>query len=193
MKNTWLIWVFVVGIIVTTLVALNYEGGKQTVPLSEIFPEEGKQAVDYEFVEAENQLSSLTDSVAKKGEEGRKEAGVQVASEKPLAPTSAASAPASAKTPTPPSGVSSGMATSAQKGRFTVQVAAFKEKSRAEKAVSQAKAKGYPAFMDQRTRQDGGLLYQIYVGRFDAKQEASAILMKLRQDYKDCFIKMLAN
>ncbi|MCA9399422.1 MAG: hypothetical protein KC618_06710, partial [Candidatus Omnitrophica bacterium] len=64
MKNSWLIWVFIAGVVITVLVAFNYQGSNnETVPLSEIFPEEQSYpvAADYEFAdETPDQVAETT-------------------------------------------------------------------------------------------------------------------------------------
>ena len=52
MKRTWLVWTLVGGVLVTVLIAFNYERGKEAVPLSEIFPGKGAlhNEVEYEFL-----------------------------------------------------------------------------------------------------------------------------------------------
>ena len=60
MKNSWLVWIFLVGVVVTVFIAFNYQGSKKAVPLSEIFPEdETPMDVEYEFVgKEEPQITS---------------------------------------------------------------------------------------------------------------------------------------
>lgn len=54
MKNGWLFWVFIVGVVVTVFISFNYEGSKTAVPLSEIFPEDQELAqVEYEFIDSD--------------------------------------------------------------------------------------------------------------------------------------------
>lgn len=206
MKNKWMVWFVVVGILITILIAFNYEGGRRAVPLSEIFPEEQAQPVEYEFFEADNKLASMID-------DSRAKEPAQTPAPKVVEPkavtAAAASAPASAAgsvapasstiSPKSSSGapvVSSAVAPKPQTTptrTFTIQVASFKDKDKAEKALTQVKEKGYPAYIDPKSRQEGGFWYQICVGKFNVKQEANDLLGKIQQDYKDSFIKNLQN
>ncbi len=54
MKNGWLLWFFIIGVVVTVFISFNYEGSKNVIPLSEIFPEDKEEVseVEYEFVDA---------------------------------------------------------------------------------------------------------------------------------------------
>lgn len=199
MKHTWLIWFLIVGVIVTILVALNYEGRQQTVPLNEIFSEEETRAIEYEFVEADNTLSRLVNNVTA-GERGQATAVASKAPAPSPAPVQKLSAAppvsvsqVSAK-PSSPSVVVSAPAAQAGKKLFTIQVASFKDKERAEKALTQIQQKGYSAvYIGSKPREGGGSWYRVYIGQFNAKQEATELLAKIQQDYKDSFILLLQN
>ncbi len=189
MKNTWFLWVLGVGVVITILIALNFEGGRKTAPLSEIFPDENQaQSIEYEFAEAENDLATLVEkSEGKKAPAaaaagaGQKVVSPQVPSVTAVAApqASGAAAPTASATTVPLSGKA-----------YTIQVASFKDEGRAQKALTQTKDKGYPdAFIDSKARSDGGVNYQICVGRFGVMAEAKNFLAKLQQDYKDGFIR----
>src|SRR3989338_8467200 len=63
MKNSWLVWFFVVGVIVTVFVAFNYQNKSKEIPLSEIFPDEATFPVDVEY-EYDEQTSKPIEKVA---------------------------------------------------------------------------------------------------------------------------------
>lgn len=194
MKRTWLVWTLVGGVVVTVLVAFNYERGKETVPLTEIFPDQQglNTDVEYEFFDTDEKGSAPATITQNKSVAPVAPPPAAV-SAKPLASAKKvpanvtknsppASAPAVAATPTP----------SAGSGKiFTIQVAAFKERSKADIAVQQAQKKGYPAYVDERSRNDGSVWYQICVGKFDTQGPAKELLTKIKQDYKDGYIKVL--
>lgn len=194
MKRTWLVWALVGGIVLTVLIAFNYERNKETAPLSEIFPEKDNLTgeVEYEFVDTEEKSPAPT-SLAKTTVAG------------PVAPVTSPKSPSAA----PGSGTmvgkaagsssiissSAGIASSGSTGggkTYTIQVAAFKEKSRADKAVEQAQQKGYSAYLDTRTHNDGTTWYQMCIGRFDVQESAKELLLKVKQDYQEGFIKVLS-
>ncbi len=210
MKHTWLIWFLIVGVVVTILVALNYEGRQQTIPLSEIFSEEETRAVEYEFVEADNDLSHLVNNVVtRQQDQGQVTAAVsktretsqQPAPELTAMPPVRVSPQVSAKPSSPAVAVSvpvvrpgSPQAVHSGKNFFTIQVASFKDKDRAEKALTQIRQKGHAsAYIGSKPREGGGFWYRIYVGEFNARQEAAELLPKIQQDYKDSFILLLQN
>lgn len=184
MKNTWFLWVLGVGVVITILIALNFEGGRKTVPLNEIFPEENQaQSIEYEFAEAENDLATLVEK-----SEGKKApaAAAAAAGAKAVPPQ----VPAVATVAAPQASGTVVPTASATTAAYTIQVASFKDEDRAQKALAQTKDKGYPdAFIDSKARADGGVNYQICVGRFNVMAEAKSFLSKLQQDYKDGFIR----
>lgn len=223
MKRTWLVWTLVGGVLITVLIAFNYERGKEAVSLSEIFPEKGafNNEVEYEFFDTDEKGSSLVTTgemkqsihlvqtapaaVAKTSatpapEKQMSASSVPVAKLKTTATAAVKQVPVSsgsaAKTRTVAvAPASSGNAAVAAVGNgkiYTIQVAAFKERSRADKAVAQAQQKGYTAYVDERSRSDGSVWYQICIGKFNAQSSAKELLIKIKQDYKDGFIRTLS-
>ncbi len=202
MKRIWLVWILVGGVLVTVLIAFNYERGKETVPLSEIFPEKGalNNEVEYEFFDTDEKGSALvstpetkqqsirpvpvTPVIAAKTPAGAPVKQTTVSSEPIAKPKVVAAAPAAPVASTAAVGGSGKM--------YTIQVAAFKERSRADKAVAQAQQKGYSAYVDERSHSDGSIWYQICIGKFDTMSPAKELLTKVKQDYKDGFIRTLS-
>ncbi len=196
MKRTWLVWTLVGGVLVTVLIAFNYERGKETVPLSEIFPDKTTTGTDveYEFFDTDEKGSALV-TTAETKQTIRPVQTAPVVSVK----TSAASAPvkpavvSSSAIAKPSSATTAPAGASVGSGKvYTIQVAAFKERAKADKAVAQAQQKGYSAYIDERSRSDGSVWYQICVGKFDTQGPAKELLIKVKQDYKDGFIRTLS-
>ncbi len=224
MKRTWLVWTLVGGVLITVLIAFNYERGKDAVPLSEIFPGKGafNNEVEYEFFDTDEKGSSLVTTgemkqpthlsqtapaaVAKTSatptpEKRTSTSLAPVAKPKvratatvKQAPFSSGGSAAKAKTVAVASeNFSSVAASPGGNGKiYTIQIASFKERSRADKAVAQAQQKGYTAYVDERSRSDGSVWYQICIGKFNAQSSAKELLTKIKQDYKDGFIRTLS-
>ena len=202
MKRTWLVWTLVGGVLVTVLIAFNYERGKETVPLSEIFPEKGAlhNEVEYEFFDTDEKGSALLASTELKQTSRPVQAAPVAAVKAPVASapvkqvsvTSGSKVKPEAATVAPASSTG-GVATTAASGKiYTIQVAAFKDRSYADKGVAQAQQKGYPAYIDEKRRSDGSIWYQICVGKFETQSSAKELLIKIKQDYKDGFIRVLS-
>lgn len=210
MKRTWLVWTLVGGVLVTVLIAFNYERGKETVPLSEIFPGKGAlhNEVEYEFFDTDEKGSALVATPEMKQPSRPVQSApavvtkAPVTSSVPLKQTAAAPSPAAKAKSTlvvglgsfvTPAGSSGGTTVTGGSGKiYTIQVAAFKERSRADKAVAQAQQKGYSAYVDEKSRSDGSIWYQICVGKFDTQSPAKELLIKIKQDYTDGFIRTLS-
>ena len=66
-------------------------------------------------------------------------------------------------------------------GRFSVQVAAFKNAANAERLVASLKTDGFPAYQIQ-TPLDGGsrFLYRVRVGAFEDRRAAEQMLVRLQ-------------
>lgn len=203
MKRTWLVWTLVGGVLVTVLIAFNYERGKEAVPLSEIFPGKGAlhNEVEYEFFDTDEKGSALVATAETKQPSRPAQAAPTAAAKAPVTSVPAKSASAGTSSTAKPkttvvtsAGSSGGITTTTGGGGkiYTIQVAAFKERSRADKAVAQAQQKGYPAYVDEKSRSDGSIWYQICIGKFDAQSPAKELLIKIKQDYKDGFIRTLS-
>lgn len=202
MKRTWLVWTLVGGVLVTVLIAFNYERGKEAVPLSEIFPGRGAlhNEVEYEFFDTDEKGSALVATPEMKQPGRPAQAAPTAAAKAPVTsvPAKQASAVMSSTakpktTVVTPASLSGGTTATGGSGKiYTIQVAAFKERSRAEKAVAQAQQKGYPAYVDAKSRSDGSIWYQTCIGKFDTQSPAKELLIKIKQDYKDGFIRTLS-
>jgi len=172
MKNSWFVLIFIVGVVVTVLFAFNYQGGKETIPLSEIFPDEETSAidVDYEFVTDEQlkvkaEVPSEVKILNKKVQPITqiKEDAVQVKSQQKDT-------------------------IDLNKIPFTIQVASFKERKAAESTLATIKAKNYNAYIVTRNLREKGTWHRIYIGRYDTKEEAEENLLQVKADYKNSFI-----
>lgn len=203
MKRTWLVWILVGGVLVTVLIAFNYERGKEAVPLSEIFPGKGalNNEVEYEFFDTDEKGSALVATSETKQSVRPVQSTPTVVAKTSVTPSpskepSVSLAPVAKPKTTvaaTPSAPSTGPGSVGGSGKiYTIQVAAFKERSRADKAVAQAQQKEYTAYVDERSRSDGSIWYQVCIGKFDTQAQAKELLTKIKQDYKDGFIRTLS-
>ena len=69
---------------------------------------------------------------------------------------------------------------------FAIQLAAFKTKGQAEEEMKRLRQEGFTAEVKR-----SGDYYQLYVGGFDKRNGAEKVLIKLRERYKDCYIKKM--
>jgi len=74
--------------------------------------------------------------------------------------------------------------------KFTIQVASFQDKARAEIVASSLKQKGYQPAISPKGLPEKGTWYRVFVGDFDTEEEAKTLLDKLKEDHKDSFIKL---
>ena len=167
MRKSWLTWVFIVAV-VTVFVVFNYQEGRDAVPLSEIFPDEEvfPVNVEYEFVE---------ETIVSNAPEEIQAASLQtqtVASKETTTQTLVALAPEPAK------GLSS----------YTIQIASFKDKKRAEDALGNIRTKVPSAYIASRDLGSKGVWYRIYAGQFNGRNEAEVSLNDIKQNYDSSFI-----
>lgn len=73
-----------------------------------------------------------------------------------------------------------------KKGTFTIQVASFKEKTRAQMEAKRLKANGYEIFVFPKGKHS-----IVCVGKFAIKDEAMAFSNKLKNKYNDCLVRRL--
>ena len=74
--------------------------------------------------------------------------------------------------------------------KFTIQVASFQDKARAEKVSTGLKEKGYQPVISAKELPEKGTWYRVFVGDFDNEEAAKELLNTLKEAYKDSFIKL---
>ena len=173
MRKSWFTWLFVAAAIIMAFVLFNYQSGKDAVPLSEIFPdEEVKPAdVEYEFVQEE-------------AEGIEKQAAVAVPAEEIKAPVSTEgqvskeAVVAEVKTAVP----------QATEANFTVQIASFQDRKKAEEALARVIKNVPSAYISEQNLGGKGTWYRIYAGRFNVRSDAELSLSDIKRNYNDSFI-----
>jgi len=167
MRKTWFTWAIVTTAVVTVFFAFNYHGGKDAVPLSEIFPDEGAYpaGVEYEFVQDEVPEKVVEETVA-------------VVVEEKIVPKVISEAPV----------VSLGEREVVKKFNYTVQIASFKELRKAEEALTKIRAKVSSAYISSNDLGAKGVWHRIYAGQFDLRSEAEVTLNDIKQNYDSSFI-----
>lgn len=181
MKNSWWVWLFIVGFVVTIFVSFNAQKGKETTPLTEIFPDEEVAGVDveYEFVDEKTaQNSEESTQKIKQSKEVQKEVVQEVVrKEVPIASEKKIEVKKIVKKPLAGTKV------------YTIQVASFKTEDRAKKSLQGLKEKGFSsAYIMSKNLGAKGVWYRIYVGKFNTKAKAKETLVKVKKIYKGSFI-----
>ena len=170
MQNKWLTWVFVMGVVVMVVGAVNYNSHKKDVPLSEIFPEENMGVV----VNGEMPATAAEDIAA---EVSQKTKEVQQATPQPVEPVKTNSAE-----------IKPVASPAAAHAIFAIQIASFKEKAKAEKIMQQVQSKGYNAQIIAGDLGAQGTWYRVYAGSFDNKSQAAETLPSIQKDFPGSFI-----
>jgi len=75
--------------------------------------------------------------------------------------------------------------------KFTIQVASFQDKARAELVSEELRKKGYVPVISAKDLGNKGIWYRVWVGDFESEEKARELLKTLKEDYKDSFIKLL--
>ena len=207
MKNSWLIWTLIIGAVVLVFVVFNYQGKETNTSLTEVFPEEGANAlkdVEYEFVDSAQQnavvepkgtksvssfedLASHTSSAPKTSKKTQASASTKSETSKLSVnksssnKTALTSSTAKATTMTP--------AVSANKtAAYTIQISSFKEKSQADAYLAKIKQKESLSYVYSKEVKDKGMWYRVCVGQFANKTEAESYLEKVKTVFKNSFI-----
>lgn len=187
MKNSWLVWIFVVGMVVTILIAFNYQGAQDSVPLSEIFPETETYPVEIEYVDDQPVSQPQVQETAAVVEQPVAQPAVTLKQEiaKPVvqAPVAVVSQTKKAE----PVAATQAQ-TKPKDGKYTIQIASFKDKDKAEQKVTELEKKDYKAFLVSKELKDKGTWHRVYVGNFSTKKEADDYLIKVKKDYSGSFV-----
>ena len=172
MRKSWFTWVIVAAAIVMALVLFNYQSGKDAVPLSEIFPDEEVAPVDveYEFVQEEAA-----------GE-------VQQTAAVPAAELKAPAVAGTDKVTAAPAAAIVETVLQETDAKFTVQIASFKDRKKAEEALTRILKNVPSAYLSEQNLGDKGTWYRIYAGRFNARSDAEISLNDIKRNYTDSFI-----
>jgi len=153
-------WTFLIAVVIVVLVAFNYQSGQDAVPLSEIFPDD----VEFEFVQEE----SDTGKVSKKDHVVQ----LRVVTE---------AEPVLIKE-------ESSSVTQTKEFNFTVQIASFKEKKKAQKALTQIRTKVPTAYISTQDLGAKGIWHRVYSGQYELRNEAEVALGDIKQNYDSSFI-----
>jgi cell division septation protein DedD len=177
MKNSWLIWLFVVVAIVTIFAVFNHQSVQKQKSLSEIFPNNEEVIpidVEYEYIDTEPQTPSETrgtyqaeTTAPAASETAQAESKVNITVERIEKPE---------------------VATNGSLPAFTIQIGSFRKQSQAEEVVAKLKNAGHDSFIVSRDLGEKGVWYRVYAGRFNTKADANAYLPKLQSMYKDAFV-----
>jgi len=182
MKNSWLLWIFVTGVVVTVLFAFNYQGSNNRISLDEIFPDEQTYPVEieYEFVNQEGQ-PMITRPKLVPQKKGLQEDDDRIVVTKVINPEPKVKV--SQINDTQKESV-----TALSKATYTIQVASFYKQERAQVFLKEMKRKNYKAYIKSRDLGDKGVWYRVYVGKFYTKGQAQEYLVTFKEAYKDSFI-----
>jgi cell division septation protein DedD len=170
MRKSWLTWGFIV-IVITVFVVFNYQEGKDAVPLSQIFPDEEVFPVDVEYEFVQEQVVS-NESV---------DTPVSVVSQKveTMMPKETVRETLASVDPEP---------VKISAAAYTIQIASFKDKKRAEEALAAIRAKVPSAYVAARDLGSKGTWYRIYAGQFQGRNEAEISLNDIQKNYDSSFI-----
>ncbi len=178
MKNQWLVWVIVVGVVVLVLVTFNYQSGQDALPLGEVFTEnESAQepAIEYEFVQSDGSVATPQDRIP----------ALASSTAAPVIPP-AEEKPAGSPPVVKPQDLEKKDFSAIP---FTIQVLSSKDKLRAQEALQKVKNSGYStAYLATKDLGEKGLWHRIYIGAFNTKEEADQYLPQVKKSYPDSFI-----
>lgn len=206
----WIYWVVIIGGVVTVLFAFNSTSDQDSIPLSEIFPDEEivPMDIEYEFVQEQAVPKASEDSIAAsqnneaefvnlpvdtasvpKALEEESKVEITAAPDPVATPQPEKTQPVAKKEEAPAqveTTISS--ATNFESIPFTIQVASFRDAAKANEALKKMEAKKYPAYVVKRDLGPKGVWHRIYVGRYQTKTEAQQSLVNLDKDYQGSFI-----
>ena len=181
MKNSWWVWLFIVGFVVTIFVSFNSQKGKEATPLTEIFPDEEVTGVDVEYEFVDEKISQNSEENIQKIEP-QKEVPKEVIKEVVKKEASVV----------PEKKIEVKKIVKKQlvgANAYTIQVASFKTEERAKKSLQGLKEKGFAsAYIISKNLGAKGIWYRVYVGKFNTKANAEETLVKVKKVYKSSFI-----
>ncbi len=199
MNKTYVFAIVAVIVLSGVLIFTNHEQNKDAIPLSKIFPSEPVVPGDIEYEYVDTKQPKTKESLEKKASAQKTPIGrnVLITASKDITETSKAKDSNSAGIPLE---VKSGkvpiqqniptqLSSSDMKAiKFTIQIASFKEKSKADKIFADLRSKKYDAFVINSSMKDSGMRYRVYVGKFVQKSQAEELLAQIKPQFKDSFV-----
>lgn len=181
MKKSWITWTIIAVTAVAVFVVFNYQGGKDAVPLSEIFPDAEVLPVnvEYEFVK-EDAASGAAEKIPAVAPQAQS----VMEKTQPIVQKIQISQPAEKLE----KNLAADSVPSDMGGAYTIQIASFKDKKLAEEALGKIKAKVPSAYIASRDLGEKGTWYRIYAGQFQARGDAEVLLSNIKQNYDGSFI-----
>lgn len=210
MRSQWFIWALAAGVGVFILMIFNYQGKQDSVSLSEIFPDQDREAktenIEYEFVDAPRKSEPSEAAVVA-------QPVIPIRPSQPVAPkvvvpseplpvrrapaaqpniqsvqTTRRAPPAPAPTSVPVRAPASIQSSDTVNAPYTIQIASFKDIESAEVALKGIKAAGHQGYIVSKELAGKGTFYRIYVGQYQTKEEANQKLSEIKQAYSSSFV-----
>lgn len=169
MRKTWFTWAIVTTVVVAVFFAFNYQGSRDAMPLSEIFPDEEVFPVDVEYEFVQDETAQTQEKVEEKA---------SIAREVQIIPSKEEGA----------SAVAFNNSETADSFNYTVQIASFKDQERAKEALAKIRAKVPSAYVSLHDLGVKGVWYRVYAGQFELRSEAEVTLNDIKQSYDSSFI-----
>lgn len=172
MKKQSVLWFLVAVIFIGIFLFFNSRGGQDILPLSDVFPQQADvqvPSVKYVYMDTkpiDSEGTSLQE-ISSQGEVAK-------------SPVVEIENPGAIEEPIVKSDFES--------AAFTIQVASFKEKNYAQKALDKLKSQGYSGEVVTKDLNNKGIWHRVYVGAFQEKGEAQNYLAKIRDFYPDSLI-----
>ena len=171
MKNQWLVWAFIAGVIIVVVVAFNSEKRNKTVDYAGDVPAE----VQYEEeVSIEKAAATAVKDSAKAVQEAVETAKTNAGAGLSKTETAVAQATADISDFT-------GVA-------YTIQIGSVKELKDAQRLLADVIKKGHAGYIVKRDLGEKGIWYRVYIGQFDTKQEADDDLSDVQKDFPSAFV-----
>ncbi|HBG61490.1 MAG: hypothetical protein A2Y03_06100 [Omnitrophica WOR_2 bacterium GWF2_38_59] len=190
LKNSLLIWVFSVAVLVTVLLAFNKQGS-QKIPLSEIFPEQEVAPADVEYEFVGEEVVNQEEQVEAKEVEAK---AVEAKAVEPIVKKPVANVVQESKVvedQVKKAVVKKPEIVQPAASFYAIQVSSFKNSSKAQQDVDNLIKKGYEAYIMPMNLGSQGVWYRVYIGKFETKSSAMLFLQGIQKDFKDSFIRKI--
>jgi len=176
MRKTWFTWAIVTTAVVAVFFAFNYQGSRDAVPLSQIFPDEEVFPVDIEYEFVQDETVQTQENTVKT--QAKVEETASISQKEKIISLKVSEAPA----------VTLSNNESVDSFNYTVQIASFKNQKRAKEALAKIRNKIPAAYISSHDLGVKGVWYRIYAGQFKLRSEAEVTLNDIKQNYDSSFI-----
>ncbi|MBF0484744.1 MAG: SPOR domain-containing protein [Candidatus Omnitrophica bacterium] len=194
-NKVWLFLLFLIGLFAVLFIYNKHQEQVRKAKMEELMTQQTTNSTDvqYQFYENGEQDKTMPAGTSKTGTQALN--SPTTATQEVVAPAATGTAKAVSETTTEAVKATKAVKSVAEKtvskavkssigSAYAIQVASFKEESKANTVVANLKKHSFEPYIITKDLGEKGIWYRVYVGHFDSKKAAEAVVGTLPKEYK---------